>query len=40
LLEGFGPCLDRFEHDPFADLVTQAGRFEIFDDGLGSGLLF
>jgi hypothetical protein len=32
--------LDRFEHGTFTDLVAQAGRFEVLDDCLLSGLLF
>ncbi len=40
LLEGLGPGLDGFEHGASADLVAQASRFEIFDDGLRSGVLF
>jgi hypothetical protein len=40
LLEGLSPSLDGFENDAFADLVAEAGRFEILDDRLRSGLLF
>lgn len=40
LLEGLSPSLDGFEHGAFADLVAQAGRFEVFDDRLLSGLSF
>jgi hypothetical protein len=39
LLEGLGPSLNSFEHRAFADLVAQAGRFEIFDNRLRSGFL-
>jgi len=40
LLEGFGAGLNGFDHGAFADLVTQAGRFEVFDDRLLSGFSF
>jgi hypothetical protein len=40
LLEGLSSSLDGFEHGAFADLVAQAGRFEVFDDRLRPGLLF
>jgi hypothetical protein len=40
LLEGLSPAPDGFEHGTFADLVAQARRFEILDDGLLSGFLF
>ena len=40
LLESLSPGPDRFEHGTFANLVAQAGRFEVFDDRLLSGLLF
>jgi hypothetical protein len=40
LIEGPGPRLDGFEHDTLADFVTQAGRFEVFDDRLLSSLSF
>jgi hypothetical protein len=40
LFEGFSPSLDGFDHGPFTDLVAQAGRFEIVDDGLFSGFSF
>jgi hypothetical protein len=39
LLESFGAGLNGFEHGAFADLVTQASGFEIFDDRLLSGFL-
>jgi hypothetical protein len=39
LLEGLGPSLNGFEHRAFADLVAQAGRFEIFDNRLRFGFL-
>jgi hypothetical protein len=32
--------LDRFDDRAFADLVTEASRLEILDDGLLSGFLF
>jgi hypothetical protein len=40
LLEGFGTGLDGFDHGTFADLVADAGGFEVFDDRLLSGFLF
>jgi hypothetical protein len=39
LLEGFSAALDGFEHGAFADLVAQAGWFEVFDDRPFSGFL-
>lgn len=32
LLEGFCTGLDRFQHGAFANLIAQAGGFEILDD--------
>jgi len=40
LLEGISAGSNGFKHGAFADLVTKAGRFEVFDDRLLSGLLF
>jgi len=40
LLEGFGAGLDGFGHGAFADLVADAGGFEVFDDRLLSGFPF
>jgi hypothetical protein len=40
LLESLGASLDRFEHGASADLVAQAGRFEVFDHRPLSSLLF
>ena len=40
LLEGLSPSLDGFEHGAFANLVAEAGRFEVLDDRLRSGSLF
>jgi hypothetical protein len=39
LLEGLSAGSNGFEHGAFADLVTQAGRFEVFDNRLLSDLL-
>ena len=40
LLEGLSAGANGFEHGAFADLVAQAGRFEVFDDRLLSGFPF
>jgi hypothetical protein len=40
LLESRGAGLDGFQHGAFANLVAQAGRLEIFDNRLFSGLAF
>jgi hypothetical protein len=40
LLESFGARLDGLEHRAFANLVAQAGRFEVLDDRLFSGFPF
>ena len=38
LLKSLGARLDGFGHRAFADLVADAGRFKIFDNGLLAGL--
>jgi len=40
LLESFRAGLDGFDHGAFADLVADAGGFEVFDDRLLSGFPF
>jgi hypothetical protein len=37
LLESFRTSLNGLEHGAFADLVAQAGRFEVLDDRLFFG---
>jgi len=38
--ERCGPCLDRFDHNPLTNLVTQADRFVGIDDSLLSSSFF
>jgi hypothetical protein len=40
LVEGLGAGVNRLEHGAFTDLVADAGRFEILDDGFCFRLLF
>jgi hypothetical protein len=40
LLESFGARLDGLEYRAFANLIAQAGRFEVLDDRLFSGFPF
>jgi len=40
LFEGFSAGLNRFDHGAAADLVTDAGGFEVVDDRLLPGYLF
>jgi hypothetical protein len=40
LLKGLRAGVNRFEHGAFTDLVANAGRFEILDNGFCFRLLF